>query len=49
MPTWNQYLQAVVLLAIGGFALVVVNSFWHILAVLVLIAVFYLWLGRKRL
>jgi hypothetical protein len=48
MPTWTQCLQVVVLLAITGFALVVVSSFWKILALITLAATLMLWLGRKH-
>lgn len=43
MPTWTQCLQAIVLLAIGGFGLVVLNGFWPVL-VLFIISAFILWL-----
>ena len=48
MPTWNQCLQFVVLLALGSFALVVVSSFWKILALASLAAAIALWIGRKK-
>ena len=38
MPTWTQCLQAIVLLAITGFCLVVVSYHWFLLAVLIIAA-----------
>jgi hypothetical protein len=42
-PAWTQCFTAITLLAIAGFALVILSGFWHVLAVL-LIAVALLWL-----
>jgi 1,4-dihydroxy-2-naphthoate octaprenyltransferase len=42
-PTWSQCLVAITLLAIAGFALVILSGFWHVLALL-LIAVAAVWL-----
>lgn len=39
MPTWKQCLQAIVLLAIAGFALVVLSGFWPVMAIFCLTAV----------
>ena len=36
---WTKYLQILVLLAIAGFALVVISGFWHVLALLIIAAV----------
>ncbi len=38
MPTWTQCLQAIVLLAITGFCLVVVSYHWLLLTVLIVAA-----------
>lgn len=38
MPTWTQCLQAIVLLSITGFCLVVVSYHWLLLAVLIVAA-----------
>jgi hypothetical protein len=38
MPNWTQCLQAIVLLAITGFCLVVVSYHWLLLAVLIVTA-----------
>lgn len=35
MPSWNTCLQVLVLLSIGGFALVIMSGFWHVLLTLV--------------
>jgi len=43
MPTWKACLQAIVLLSIAGFVLIIVSGFWHVLALL-LIAAVALWL-----
>jgi hypothetical protein len=43
MPNYNQCLQAIVLLAIGGFALVVLSGFWPVLVLFIISAVI-LWL-----
>ncbi|MEP6671428.1 MAG: hypothetical protein ABJF10_19860 [Chthoniobacter sp.] len=45
MPSWKTCLQAIVLLSIGGFALVVVSGFWHVLTLLLIAAIagFWLW------
>jgi hypothetical protein len=45
-PSWSQCLVAITLLAIGGFALVILSGFWHVLALL-LIAVALLWLWLR--
>lgn len=42
-PTWSQLLVAITLLAMAGFALVILSGFWHVLALL-LIAVVVVWL-----
>ncbi len=38
LPTWTQCLQAIVLLSITGFCLVVVSYHWLLLAVLIVAA-----------
>jgi hypothetical protein len=43
MPTWKTSLQIIVLLSIGGFALIILSGFWHVLALIVAAAV-CLWL-----
>lgn len=45
-PNWSQYFIAITLLAIAGFALVILSGFWHILALL-LIAAALVWLWLK--
>jgi len=39
IPSWTKCLQAIVLLAIAGFALVIVRGFWPILALIIIAAV----------
>jgi uncharacterized membrane protein len=39
MMSWSKYLQILVLLAIAGFALVVLSGYWHVLALLIIGAV----------
>lgn len=46
MPTWTTFLQIIVLLSIGGFVLIIVSGFWHVLALLV-IAAAILWLWSR--
>jgi hypothetical protein len=42
---WSQYLVVITLLAIAGFALVILSGFWHVLALLlVAVALVWLWL-----
>ena len=49
MPTWKTCLQILVLLAIVGFALVIVSSYWHVLALLIIAAlVLWLWCHWPR-
>lgn len=45
MPSWKACLQAIVLLSIGGFALIIVSGFWHVLTLLLVAAAggFWLW------
>ena len=38
MPSWKTSLQILVLLSIGGFALLLVSSLWHVLVLLVVAA-----------
>ena len=45
-PTWSQCFIAITLLAIAGFALVILSGYWHVLALL-LIAVALLWLWLR--
>ena len=48
MPSWKTLLQIIALLSIGGFALMIVSGFWHILAgLLVAVALFGLWRNRS--
>ena len=47
MPTWKACLQAIVLLSIVGFALVVVSGFWHVLALLLIAGTVGLWLWSQ--
>ena len=42
-PTWSQCLVAITLLAMAGFALVILSGFWHVLALL-LIACALVWI-----
>jgi len=44
MPPWKTYLQAIVLLAITGFVLVIVSGFWHVLTLLLIAALAGCWL-----
>ena len=47
MPSWKTFLQIIALLAIGGFALMIVSGFWHVMAGMVLaVALFGLWRNR---
>ncbi len=46
MPSWTQCLQAIFLLAITGFCLVVVSYHWLLLAVLVAAA--FVAIGRFK-
>ncbi len=39
IPSWTKCLQAIVLLAIAGFALVIVRGFWPILVLLIVAAI----------
>jgi energy-converting hydrogenase Eha subunit E len=51
MPSWKECLQAITVLAIVGFALVIVSGFWHVLALLTILAVgstVILWFWRKN-
>lgn len=50
MPSWTQCLQAIVLLAIGGFALVILSGFWHVAALLAVAVgiVWLFWTNRAR-
>ncbi len=45
MPSWKTCLQAIVLLSIGGFALIILSGFWHVLTLLLVVAAagFWLW------
>ena len=47
MPTWKSYLQAIVLLAIAGFALIIVSGFWHVLTLVLVVAAAGLWLWSQ--
>ena len=47
MPTWTQCLFAIVLLAITGFALVILSGFWHLIALLLAFVALILWLWRR--
>jgi hypothetical protein len=48
MPSWKTLLQIIALLSIGGFALMIVSGFWHVLAGLLLaVALFGLWRNRS--
>ena len=46
MPSWKTFLQILVLLSIGGFTLMILSGFWHLLA-LILFAAALLWLWRS--
>jgi len=47
MPTWKQCLQTIVLLAIGGFGLVVLSGFWPVLVLFCMAAVIAgFWRGK---
>jgi len=49
MPSWQTYLQVLVLLAIVGFALIILSGFWHVILVLVIAAlVAWLWCHWPR-
>ena len=48
MPTWTICLQAIVLLAIAGFSLVILSSHWLLLVLLFGAALITLWLCRSR-
>jgi len=50
MPDWKQCLQAIVLLSIVGFALVIVSGFWHVLGLLLVAAAvaWFCWTSRPR-
>lgn len=49
MPSWNQSFNAIILLSIAGFALVIASGFWHVLALLIIAAaVILLWRRRRR-
>jgi hypothetical protein len=51
MPSWKECLQAITVLAIVGFALVIVSGFRHVLALLIILAVgmaVILWFWRKN-
>jgi hypothetical protein len=44
MPTWKTALQIFVVLALVGFALIIVSGYWHVLALIVIgAAVLWLW------
>lgn len=47
MPTWTQLLFVIVLLALVGFALVIVSGFWHCIALLLAFAALIMWLWRR--
>ena len=45
---WSTYLKFFLLAALVGFALVIISGFWHILTMLLFIAVAVsLWKGRR--
>ena len=48
MPNWKQCLQAIVLLSIVGFALVIVSGFWRVLGLLMVAAIiaWFFWANR---
>jgi hypothetical protein len=48
MPNWKQCLQAIVLLSIVGFALVIVSGFWRVLGLLLVVAAvaWFFWANR---
>lgn len=48
MPTWTLCLQVIVLLAIAGFGLVILNSHWLLLVLLLAAVVITMWLCRSR-
>jgi hypothetical protein len=48
MPSWNQSFNILVLLSIGGFSLLLVSGYWHVLFLLVIAAALaWLW-GQNR-
>lgn len=47
MPSWPHLLLTLVLLAIIGFALVILSGFWHLIALLLAFAAFIAWLWRR--
>lgn len=50
IPSWTKCLQVLVLLAIAGYSLVIVSSFWHGLALLIILAVigWFWWNSHHR-
>ena len=48
MPTWTLCLQAIVLLAIAGFGLVILSSHWLLLVLLFAAVVITVWRCRPR-
>ncbi len=46
-PDWSFYFKAFLVIALGGFVLVIASGFWHVLLVLILLAA-VTWLWRVR-
>ncbi|MDB6078583.1 MAG: hypothetical protein JWO82_2330 [Akkermansiaceae bacterium] len=49
-PIWTQCFTSITLLAIAGFALMILSGFWHLVLALLLIAgaVVWLWASPKK-